>query len=598
MRAQRGGPTSEREAATLSASSLTLTTAAARILDQLDGVKGAGMNRWVARCPSHPDREPSLSIADAGGRTLIYCHAGCQTVDVLGALGLSLVDLYDKRTTRYPYRDAAGRLVREVIREAPKGFRQRVIDASTLPMYRLDKVTTALAAGNDVYVTEGEADAEAVTKLCGVTATTSAQGANNWARTDWTPLTGVQSRVAVVADADVPGRRRAHELAAYLRHELHVAHVEAVEPPEGFKDASDMLAAGLGLADLVPLTEPEDGADSPAEPGDHRKLVDGADWLFDDDVDDTPIWGPSGAAAWTRGESLLICAPIGLGKTTLANLLVMARMGLAHEVLGMRVAADDRPVLYLAMDRPRQIRRAMLRQLHRVARERIAGRLIIHPGPLLSDLMQHPEMIAELAAEAGAGTVVVDSVKDAALRLSSDETGAIYNRARQLVLAAGIEYVELHHVKKPQNGSEPKTIADIYGSTWIAAGAGSIILLWGETGDRVIELRHLRSPGEEVGPMKVQVDAEAGTMTVVDAVDPLVLLRSAPQLLARDLAAEMFDQSPDPKQVEAARRALERLVRQGLAERFEVRTPGRGGKAASAYRAIRNESRANHGGLF
>ncbi len=42
---------------------------------------------WMARCPSHNDREPSLSIIDAkGGKVLVRCHAGCDQARVIAAL--------------------------------------------------------------------------------------------------------------------------------------------------------------------------------------------------------------------------------------------------------------------------------------------------------------------------------------------------------------------------------------------------------------------------------------------------------------------------------------------------------------------------------
>jgi hypothetical protein len=42
---------------------------------------------WMARCPVHDDREPSLSIADArDGKVLVRCHAGCDQSDVIAAL--------------------------------------------------------------------------------------------------------------------------------------------------------------------------------------------------------------------------------------------------------------------------------------------------------------------------------------------------------------------------------------------------------------------------------------------------------------------------------------------------------------------------------
>ena len=42
---------------------------------------------WMARCPAHDDREPSLSIGEAdAGKVLIRCHAGCDQVAVIEAL--------------------------------------------------------------------------------------------------------------------------------------------------------------------------------------------------------------------------------------------------------------------------------------------------------------------------------------------------------------------------------------------------------------------------------------------------------------------------------------------------------------------------------
>lgn len=41
---------------------------------------------WMARCPAHDDREPSLSIRDADGKVLVRCHAGCDQRDVIATL--------------------------------------------------------------------------------------------------------------------------------------------------------------------------------------------------------------------------------------------------------------------------------------------------------------------------------------------------------------------------------------------------------------------------------------------------------------------------------------------------------------------------------
>ena len=64
------------------------------VLDRLSGVKQSG-EQWIARCPSHEDRSPSLSIRRGDdGRALVHCFAGCEPEDVIGAIGLEYKDLF------------------------------------------------------------------------------------------------------------------------------------------------------------------------------------------------------------------------------------------------------------------------------------------------------------------------------------------------------------------------------------------------------------------------------------------------------------------------------------------------------------------------
>lgn len=64
------------------------------ITSRLDNPKKSG-NSWLARCPAHADKSPSLSVTEAAdGRVLLHCHAGCETEDILAAIGLTLRDLF------------------------------------------------------------------------------------------------------------------------------------------------------------------------------------------------------------------------------------------------------------------------------------------------------------------------------------------------------------------------------------------------------------------------------------------------------------------------------------------------------------------------
>jgi putative DNA primase/helicase len=56
---------------------------------------------WIARCPGHDDRSPSLSILEtAVGRVLVRCHAGCDQQSVIDALRTR--GLWANRATRRP----------------------------------------------------------------------------------------------------------------------------------------------------------------------------------------------------------------------------------------------------------------------------------------------------------------------------------------------------------------------------------------------------------------------------------------------------------------------------------------------------------------
>jgi len=64
------------------------------LLSRLNSVRKCGSG-WVAKCPAHDDRNPSLSIGESdGGVVLLKCHAGCSACEVVNALGLEMSDLF------------------------------------------------------------------------------------------------------------------------------------------------------------------------------------------------------------------------------------------------------------------------------------------------------------------------------------------------------------------------------------------------------------------------------------------------------------------------------------------------------------------------
>lgn len=65
-----------------------------KLRDRLHKVRQTGKGRWLCSCPSHEDKSPSLAVTDKDdGRTLIHCFGGCNTQEVLEAVGLTFADL-------------------------------------------------------------------------------------------------------------------------------------------------------------------------------------------------------------------------------------------------------------------------------------------------------------------------------------------------------------------------------------------------------------------------------------------------------------------------------------------------------------------------
>jgi hypothetical protein len=73
------------------------------LISRLDKVKGRN-GSWTARCPAHADKGPSLALREnEDGRILLHCFAGCETANVLGALGMDMTDLFPPDSKRRDY---------------------------------------------------------------------------------------------------------------------------------------------------------------------------------------------------------------------------------------------------------------------------------------------------------------------------------------------------------------------------------------------------------------------------------------------------------------------------------------------------------------
>lgn len=67
-------------------------------VSKLDKVRQTGSNKWIACCPAHEDRTPSLGISEGeDGRILIKCFAECSIENIVGAVGCTLSDIMPEK---------------------------------------------------------------------------------------------------------------------------------------------------------------------------------------------------------------------------------------------------------------------------------------------------------------------------------------------------------------------------------------------------------------------------------------------------------------------------------------------------------------------
>jgi replicative DNA helicase len=202
-------------------------------------------------------------------------------------------------------------------------------------------------------------------------------------------------------------------------------------------------------------------------------------------------------------------------------------------------------------------------------------------------LEKEPWVLAEMAEHHGADTIIVDSIKDAIRKVSDDECGNAYNRARQAALAEGFQLLELHHNRKGQAGAaREENIDAIYGSGWLVNGAGSVFGLFGDPGDPVVRMRHLKQSSGDLGSFDVRHDFDRGLSAIDGATDPLLLMRNSPDGISpQELAWALHGKAGAPARndIEKARRKLDGLVAKGLAVKVEGQRGGADGGQSARY---------------
>ncbi len=68
------------------------------LLSHLDKVRRTGKGSYLACCPAHGDKSPSLTVRELDdGRVLLHCFAGCDVESVLSSVGMTFDALFPER---------------------------------------------------------------------------------------------------------------------------------------------------------------------------------------------------------------------------------------------------------------------------------------------------------------------------------------------------------------------------------------------------------------------------------------------------------------------------------------------------------------------
>ncbi len=265
----------------------------------------------------------------------------------------------------------------------------------------------------------------------------------------------------------------------------------------------------------------------------------------------------------------MFVGPSSVGKSTLAQLAILARIGMRGDVLGYPVEDDGGRVLYVAGDRPMQIRESIARMVD--IDNPNFDRLVMWPGPLPVPITAEANwrFITERALEVRASTIAIDSVKDVVPNVNDETMAGGYNQARQYALASGIEWIEIHHSRKATSENRaPRRLDDVRGSGTLTAGAGSVISLFAESGATEVSFTHLKPLKGIHRPMMLTFDGDRGEVSIsegssVSPVDGAFLFIGDNGLTPDEATSYAHGESATPRDRDRIRKDLERRAQRG-----------------------------------
>lgn len=231
-------------------------------------------DKTLCICPSHSDKQASLTITKGRKCTLFHCHAGCTLEDILSAAGLEKKDtFYDTEPQRsnwrayvesrekrrieavYNYVSYNGQYAFTKIRLEGKkllygilknerfsyGLPRNTPRKSLKAIYgRVQTLNKAISESKPIFIVEGEKDVDTLMKQGYIAFTYG--GVNDW-QADFAELVE-GADVVILADNDEPGKAVANTILRDIQSVVKSAKIIIPMPDIPKADITDYFEAG------------------------------------------------------------------------------------------------------------------------------------------------------------------------------------------------------------------------------------------------------------------------------------------------------------------------------------------------------------------
>lgn len=520
------------------------------ILPRLKGLKRSGSG-WIALCPAHDDKRPSLSIKEKDGRALVYCFAKCAYADIVAALdisptldtgrarhvssngstpdktneiepkdGNSVPDrqiIEKRRAAEYEYTDNDGKLLYQIVRYEviySDGYTDKKFVARRRPagseagsqggwVYKMEGIQLALynlvgiTDSHLVYVVEGEKDVDTLAGL-GVAATCNPFGAGKWRNEFNEALRG--KTVVILPDNDAAGRTHAAKVATALdgiAEDIAVIDLPGL-PEKG--DVTDWVNGGGTADDLMDLVGRADSwqptnaiAKSPAVASFNFTTL---ETLLEEPPEDVSfVWDDT---LPTGGFSICSAKP-KVGKSTLARNLAVA-VATGQPFIGRETQPGK--VLYLCLEEKRSEIRNHFERMGIVS-----DQILIHTGSTPKETLLG---LAAAIDEFKPVLVIIDPLSRVIRVPDFNDYGSMSRGLEPLIDLArrsGCHILSLHHDSKMERSGGDALL----GSTALFGAVDCHIQLKKRDSSRTVSTT--QRYGEDLDETVVELDKDTGLIS-------------------------------------------------------------------------------------